>query len=257
MAEKERLLAEQAHRETQKLRDEAERLQREIAEQRDGMLKKAKEDARKVLVKAQRESEQIISELKRARSKDGASLKEHELHALRGRLQGSMDEMSDGLRTQVARATEPPKDLKPGETVELTMLGTKGTVLTLPDAKGEAMVQAGVMKMKVHISQMQRVQEETKSKKKPGGKIALAEKAVSMECDVRGMNLEEAILAVDLYLDNCVMHSLKQVQIIHGKGTGVLRSGIQAHLKKHRSVQEFRLGRYGEGEDGVTVVTLK
>lgn len=257
VAEKERILAEQAHRETQKLRDEAERLQREIAEQRDGMLKKAKEDARKVLAKAQRESEQIISELKRARSKDGAPLKEHELHALRSRLQGSMDEMSDGLRTQVARATEPPKDLKPGETVELTMLGTKGTVLTLPDAKGEAMVQAGVMKMKVHISQMQRVQEEPKSKKKPGGKIALAEKAVSMECDVRGMNLEEALLAVDLYLDNCVMHSLKQVQIIHGKGTGILRSGIQAHLKKHRSVQEFRLGRYGEGEDGVTVVTLK
>ena len=90
-----------------------------------------------------------------------------------------------------------------------------------------------------------------------GGKVALAEKSVSMECDVRGMNVEEAILAVDLYLDNCIMHSLKQVQIIHGKGTGVLRSGIQAHLKKHKAVQEFRLGRYGEGEDGVTVVTLK
>ena len=257
VAEKERLLAEQAHRETQKLRDEAERLQKEIAEQRDNMIKKAKEDARKVLTKAQHESEQIISELKRARSKDGAQLKEHELHALRGKLQGTMDEMSEGLRTQVTRATEPPKDLKPGETVELTMLGTKGTILSVPDAKGEAMVQAGIMKMKVHISQMQRVQEEAKPKKKLGGKVALAERQVSMECDVRGMNVEEAILAVDLYLDNCVMHSLKQVQIIHGKGTGILRNGIQAHLKKHRSVQEFRLGRYGEGEDGVTVVTLK
>ncbi len=258
VAEKERKLAEEAHRETQRLRDEAEKLQREIAEQRDSMIKKAKEDARKVLMKAQRESEQIISELKKAKSKDGAQLKEHELHALRGKLQGSLDDMSEGLKTQVARATEPPKDLKPGETVELTMLGTKGTILSVPDAKGEAMVQAGIMKMKVHVSQMRRVQEEEKPKKKAaGGKVALAERQVSMECDVRGMNVEEAILAVDLYLDNCIMHSLKQVQIIHGKGTGILRSGIQAHLKKHRAVQEFRLGRYGEGEDGVTVVTLK
>ena len=257
VAEKERKLAEEAHRETQKLRDEAERLQKEIAEQRDSMIKKAKEDARKVLQKAQRESEQIISELKKARSKDGVQLKEHELHALRGKLQGTMDEMSEGLRTPVTRAAEPPKDLKPGETVELTQLGTKGTILSVPDAKGEAMVQAGIMKMKVHVSQMRRVEEEVKPKKKPGGKVALAEKSVSMECDVRGMNVEEAILAVDLYLDSCVMNSLKQVQIIHGKGTGILRSGIQQHLKKHRSVQEFRLGRYGEGEDGVTVVTLK
>jgi len=255
VAEKERKLAEQAHLETQKLRDEAERLQKQIAEQRDNMLKKAKEDARKVLLKAQRESEQIIAELKKA--KNGAALKEHELHAMRGRLQGTMDEMADTIRPQAAAASEIPKDLKPGETVELTALGTKGTILTVPDAKGEAMVQAGIMKMKVHISQMRRVQEEKPKKKAAGGKVALAERSVSMECDIRGMNVEEAILAVDLYLDNCIMNSLKQVQIIHGKGTGVLRSGIQAHLKKHKAVQEFRLGRYGEGEDGVTVVTLK
>ncbi len=255
VAEKERKLAEAAHIETQRLRDEAERLQKQIAEQRDSMIKKAKEDARKVLIKAQRESEQIISELKKARS--GVQLKEHELHEMRGRLQGAMDEMSDGLKKTEAAPGEAPKDLKPGETVELTQLGTKGTILSVPDAKGEAMVQAGIMKMKVHISQMRRVEEEKPRKKQSGGKVALAEKSVSMECDVRGMNVEEAILAVDLYLDNCIMHSLKQVQIIHGKGTGVLRSGIQAHLKKHRAVQEFRLGRYGEGEDGVTVVTLK
>ncbi|MBQ2956162.1 MAG: endonuclease MutS2 [Clostridia bacterium] len=256
VAEKERKLAEEAHLETQRLRDEAEKLQKQIADQRDSMIRKAKEDARKVLLKAQRESEQIISELKKAKS--GMQLKEHELHAMRGKLQGTMDEMSDGLKKQTPDAGEIPKNLKPGETVELTQLGTKGTILSVPDAKGEAMVQAGIMKMKIHVSQMRRVAEEEKPKKKaPGGKVALAEKQVSMECDVRGMNVEEAILAVDLYLDNCIMHSLKQVQIIHGKGTGILRSGIQAHLKKHRAVQEFRLGRYGEGEDGVTVVTLK
>ena len=128
------------------------------------------------------------------------------------------------------------------------------------------MVQAGVMKMKVHISQMRRVKAGSPApqKRKPGapksGSSASSLPAAgpaSMECDVRGMTLEEAIGAVDLFLDNCAMQHLKQVQIIHGKGTGVLRAGIQQHLKKHRNVAEFRLGRYGEGEDGVTVVTLK
>jgi len=258
VAEKERKLAEEAHRETQRLRNEAERLQKSVEEQREAMLKKAKEDARKLLVKAQREAEDIISALKKARSKDAAQLKEHELHAMRGRLQSALDDTAEKMKAAAAPA-EPLKDVKPGETVELIQLNTKGTVLSQPDAKGEVMVQAGIMKMKVHISQMRRVQgEEAKLKKKAaGGKVSLSEKQVSMECDVRGMNVEEAILAVDLYLDNCIMNSLKQVQIIHGKGTGILRSGIQAHLKKHRSVQEFRLGRYGEGEDGVTVVTLK
>ncbi len=260
VAEKERKLAEEAHKETQRLRAEAEKLQRQISEQRDAMLKKAKDDARKLLLKAQNEAEQIISELKKAKSKAGAQIKEHELHAMRGKLQNAVDETAERLPAVSAAKSEPIKNLKLGEEVELTQLGTKGTVLTLPDAKGEAMVQAGIMKMKVHISQMRRVQaEEAKPKKKSGGggKVSLVEKSVSMECDVRGMNLEEALLAVDLYLDNCILHSLKQVQIIHGKGTGILRSGIQAHLKKHRAVQEFRLGRYGEGEDGVTVVTLK
>ncbi|MBO4884915.1 MAG: endonuclease MutS2 [Clostridia bacterium] len=256
VAERERKLAEDAHKETQALRDEAEKLRREISEQRDSMLRKAKEDARKVLVKAQRESEQLIADLKKARSKDGVSFKEHELNEIRNKLQGSIDDMSDGLRMQAETVTAPPKDLKPGETVELLALGTKGTIVTPPDAKGEALVQAGIMKLKVHVSQMRRAQEE-KKKPKPASTVTLAGRTATMECDVRGMTLEEAIQAVDLFLDGCVMQSLKNVQIIHGKGTGTLRSGIQQHLKKHPSVAEFRLGKYGEGEDGVTVVTLK
>ena len=87
--------------------------------------------------------------------------------------------------------------------------------------------------------------------------MAVSARAVETECDVRGMNLEEALLSVDMFLDGAVLNKLRIVNIIHGKGTGILRSGIQSHLKKHPAVAEFRLGRYGEGEDGVTVVTLK
>ena len=80
---------------------------------------------------------------------------------------------------------------------------------------------------------------------------------VETECDVRGCNLEEAILAVDMFLDGAVINRLREVSIIHGKGTGILRSGIHKHLKTHPAVKEFRLGRYGEGEDGVTIVTMR
>ena len=256
IAERERQLAEQAHRETQKIRDEAERLQKELEQQRSVMLKKAKEDAKKVLLKAQRESEQIISELKRSRSKDGAQLKEHELNEMRRKLQGSLDEMGEALSTPVTRVA-PPKDLKPGETVELIHLGTKGTVITPPNDKGEATVQAGIMKMKVHVSQLRRMEETSKEKKKTGNKIQISARPASMEVDVRGMNLEEAIGEVDMFIDNAVLAGLKTVSIIHGKGAGILRSGIQQHLKRYPAVQEFRLGRFGEGEDGVTIVTLK
>ena len=256
IAEKERVLAEQAHRETQRLQNEAEKLRREVESKREEMLKKARADARKLLERARQESEEIIAQLKKNRAKDGGQLREHELNQLRGKLQGTLDEMTEALATPVSRVSEPPKNLKVGESVELIHLGTQGTVVSPPDARGEATVQAGVMKMKVHISQMRRVKEEA-PKKTARNQVSVAPRPASLECDVRGMNLEEAIMTVDNYLDNCVMQSLKSVHIIHGKGTGVLRSGIQAHLKRHPSVKEFRLGRYGEGEDGVTVVTLK
>ena len=90
-----------------------------------------------------------------------------------------------------------------------------------------------------------------------GNRVAVSARAVETECDVRGMNLEEATLAVDMFLDGAVLNKLGQVYIIHGKGTGVLRSGIQQHLKKHPAIRSFRLGKYGEGEDGVTVAELK
>jgi DNA-nicking Smr family endonuclease len=90
-----------------------------------------------------------------------------------------------------------------------------------------------------------------------GTRISVSARDVQTECDVRGCNLEEALLSVDMFLDGAILNKLRQVYIIHGKGTGILRSGIQQHLKRHPAVKEFRLGRYGEGEDGVTIVTLR
>ena len=98
-----------------------------------------------------------------------------------------------------------------------------------------------------------------KPKKQPkaASRLHVSARPVETECDVRGCNLEEALMAVDLFLDGAVLNRLRTVSIIHGKGTGILRAGIHKHLKTHSAVKEFRLGRYGEGEDGVTIVTLK
>ncbi len=254
IAEKERKLAEDAHIEMQKLRNEAEKMRVEYEQKRETMMARAKEDAKNVLKKAQREAETIISELKKAKS---GTLKEHELHDMRRRLQDGVDDMSEHI---VSKQTgEAPKTVSVGDHVELTHIGARAVVLTPPDAKGECMVQAGSMKMKAKLAQMRIVKKEEpkKSAARSGGGSSPAIRQASMETDVRGMTVEEAITQVDLFIDGARMNALKTVSIIHGKGTGALRAGIHAHLKHNPEISEFRLGRYGEGEDGVTIVTLK
>ena len=257
VAEKERKLAEQAHIETTRLRDEAERLQKELASRREEEIRKAKAEARKVLVKAQREAETIIADLKKTRA--SANVKEHELHELRGRLQSDIDANSETIA--VNDAGKAPETVNIGDTVELVNLGVKAEILTKPDAKGECTVQAGALKLKANLKNMRMSQPDKPKpgirKKAGGGTSGISMRAVERECDVRGMNVEEAILAIDMFLDGAMLNKLSEVQVIHGKGTGILRAGVQKHLKAHPGVKEFRLGRYGEGEDGVTVVTLK
>ena len=262
IAEKERELAEQAHLETQRLRDEAEKLQKELAARRETELRKAKDEARKLLQKAQRESEQIIADLKKQR---GAGLKEHELHNLRAQLQDAIDANTERIAADEGVGSV-PTSLKPGDTVLLVNLNAKATVLTAPDAKGECTVQAGALKLKANLADMRTARPDKPEKPKGrqpakgnggGTTINVGPRAVQTECDVRGMNLEEAIAEVDAFLDSALINKLGQVYIIHGKGTGILRNGIQQHLKRFGAVKSFRLGKYGEGEDGVTVVTLK
>ena len=254
IAEKERKLAEEAHLETQRLRDEAEKLRSDLAAHRERDLRKAKDEARRILQRAQRESEQLIADLKK---KSSGELKEHELHAMRAKLQSAIDENAEKIEVP-AGVGEVPKTVQIGDTVELTNLGTKATILTLPDSKGECTVQAGALKLKAKLKDMRTAQpDKPKKQVKSASRLHVSARPVETECDVRGCNLEEALMAVDLFLDGAVLNRLRSVSIIHGKGTGILRAGIHKHLKTHSAVKEFRLGRYGEGEDGVTIVTLK
>ena len=258
VAEKERELAEQARQETVRLRNEAERLYQDMESKRESSTRKAKDEARRILEKAKRESEDVIAELKRM--KKAASMPEHEVNALRKRMEQSIDSLSEGLRQPTAASfAEPPKQLKIGDVVEITNLNTKGTVLSLPDAKGDVQLQAGIMKLKAHISQLRPVAESRPKKKVSSVSVQTgqATRTVKMQCDVRGMALDEALDEVDQYLDEAVLAGLNEVTIVHGKGTGILRDGIQRHLKTQGHVKSFRRGLYGEGEEGVTIVTLK
>ena len=254
IAEREREMAEETRKETVRLRNEAEKLRREIEQSKDKSMQKAKAEARRILENARREADGIIGELKAMKKQ--AQIPEHELQKLRKRMDDNLDAVSEDIGEANGIGFTPPKTVRVGENVEIVHLKTKAVVLSLPDSKGEVQVQAGIMKMKVPLKQL-RVIEQEKPKASKVMRSTAAAKTVPMEVDVRGMNLEEATEAVDTYLADAVMAGLNEVSIIHGKGTGVLRTGIQKHLKHHLNVKAFRDGMYGEGEQGVTVVTLK
>ena len=257
VAEKERQLAEQARQETVQLRNEAERLYKDMEEKREASTRKAKEEARRIMEKAKRESESILYDLKRM--KKSANVPEHEVNALKKRMEDGLDSLSEGLSKPTGSFAQPPKTVKIGDIVEITNLNTKGTVLSLPDAKGEVQLQAGILKLKAHLSQLRLVQEKPKAKPVSSVRVntGAMERTVHMSCDVRGMALDEAMAEVDQYLDEAVLAGLNEVTIVHGKGTGILREGLQRYLKTNGHVKSFRRGVYGEGEDGVTIVQLK
>ena len=256
IAEKERQLAEEARAETVRLRNEAEKLYKDMEERRETSTRKAKEEARRIMEKARRDSESILYDLKKMKKAGAAP--DHEVNALKKKLEQGIDSLAEGLRTPTGNFAEPPKTLKVGDIVEITHLNTKGTVLSQPDAKGEVQLQAGIMKLKAHLSQL-RLVDEPKPKKNSSVTVSTgsATRTVPLSCDVRGMALDEALEEVEQYLDEAMLAGLHEVTIVHGKGTGILREGIQKHLKTYPQVKSFRRGKYGEGEEGVTVVEIK
>ena len=256
VAERERALAEEASKETVRLRDEAEKLRREMEARREASARKSKEEARRILEDARREADTMIRELKRMKKERQDP--DAQLQAMRKQMDASIDALAEGLRETVDTGM-PPEKVQVGDEVKILTLNTNGTVLSLPDEKNEVMVQAGVMKLKANVSQLRLLpkQQAKKPKTTVNTNTGALNREIHMSCDVRGMELPEALAEVDRYLDNAILSGLGEVTIVHGKGTGVLRSGIQKELRRNPRVKSFRLGVYGEGEDGVTVVQLK
>ncbi|MFK7695615.1 endonuclease MutS2 [Paenibacillus sp. HJGM_3] len=256
-AEAERHNAEQLRREAEQLRQRLEDEQQRFREQRDKLLARAEEDARAAVAKARAEGEAVIRELRRLALEERGAVKEHQLIEAKRRLDQAVPELRD---KQPQRAAGKRKDEKveAGDEVKVVHLNQKGHVVELVNDK-EAMVQIGIMKMKVRLDQLELIKA---APAKPVQQTATTVKRtrddnVRTELDLRGSNLEEAIVETDRFLDESFLNNMGQVYIIHGKGTGVLRAGLQDYFRKHKHVKSFRLGNYGEGGVGVTVVELK
>ncbi|MNO44529.1 Endonuclease MutS2 [compost metagenome] len=263
--EENRLGAEQEHERAERLRREVEELRsrqqqelEKLESQRDKRLEKAEKDASAILEKARKEAEEIISDLRRLAMEEGASVKEHKLIEARRRLDDA--EPSPRKKAATRKPAKAPRTIGPGDEVKVDSLNQKGFVVELSGAK-EALVQFGIMKMKVSLDDLELISSKAASAPTPLRQATTVKRSrdenIRRELDLRGTNLEEAIMETDRFIDEAFLGNLGQISIIHGKGTGVLRTGIQEYLRKHRHVKSYRLGNYNEGGAGVTVAELQ
>ncbi len=259
-AEKEKDAVQILKREIENLKDEAKKEKDRINKEKSSIITKAKEEARAIVMNTRYESEELLDRLKELHKQGVTANNERSLQEARAgirNLDNIEGELVDSFVTH--EYVEAPKDLKPGETVLMLNLNQKATVLDGPDSDGQITVQAGIMKVKVNIKQLKRIDEQKESLEKINRIRVTGVKAsdVKLELDLRGLNAEEAVEKVDKYIDDAVIAGLHEVSIIHGKGTGILRKAIHAHFHNHAHVASYRLGNYGEGDTGVTIVELK
>ena len=264
-AEAEKEQAQKERQDAESLRKQSAKEQQKISEQRDKFLENARREAKEIVEETRREMDEMLKEARAAlKGRNEAELQSaiSEYRRQTGKKKNELDAaLTKSVLSHNRKAGISAKSIHLGDTVEVTTLGQTGSVLTLPDASGNLQVQVGILKVTTNLRDLAKV---TDNCSKEIAKQYVRERVtrvgtpmINGELHVRGMMLEEALMAVDKFLDDAVMANLSTVRIVHGKGTGVLRSGIQDFLRGHRHVEEFRLGRYGEGEDGVTIVTLK
>ena len=250
MAERKEQQAEQNRRTAQSIRDKSDIELKKAQDKAQKLVDKAHEQAMEILRDARDEAERVIAELKAAKA-----ARQEDINASRKALSDKIGEAASHLRAKPeAKSDTRPEDLNAGDTVQLLSHGVSATVLK-PPKDGSVYVQAGALKMTVPLSDVTPAKPEIKVKSIGGFKRS--GETPGMSVDLRGMTLDEAVMQADMYLDEAFLAGQTEVLLIHGKGTGVLRSGLRQYLKSHVHVKSYRAGQYGEGEDGVTVVTLK
>lgn len=243
-------------RQVEALRKSLEKKQDDVLEKRAKMLEDAKLEARDILLSAKEEATEIIHEL-------SASVDLKQANNLRNKLNDKIRNMNSVHYSGQDNSFEAinKNDIKDGLNVYISSLGTNGIILgNTVNKSNEVQVQVGSMKMNVKLSDLRKLSSNV-STSKSTGKVTTEKssktKVISPEINVIGQNVDEAIYVIDKYLDNCASANISPVRIVHGKGTGKLREGIHSFLKKHPHVKSFRIGTFGEGEMGVTVVEIK
>ena len=246
------------------LQEQLQRKNEKIDQAKDKILRDANEKARAIL----QEAKDVADETIRDFNKVGASADIKELEKKRQKVRDKINEKNGKLalgnnqKKPANQKTVDPKKLKKGDSVKIISMNLKGIVNTLPDARGNLFVQCGIMRMQTNINDLVPVKEETITapalQRTNTGKLKMSKSfSVSSEINLLGCTVDEAIAKLDKYLDDAYLAHLPSVRVVHGKGTGALRSVVQSHLKRLKYVKEYRLGEYGEGDAGVTIVTFK
>ena len=267
--EESRITIEKEQRQIEAYKKEVESLKKKLQEKndkidqaRDRILREANEKARDILQDAKNVADETIRVFQKAGP--GASMKE--LEKTRQKLRGNIDDKNSKL--SVSAKKEPkapslkPEQLKKGDAVRVVSMGLKGTVSSLPDAKGNLFVQCGILRTSTNIKDLVRIEEATITapnlQKTGSGKIHMSKSfSISPEINLLGKTVDEALAALDKYLDDAYLAHLESVRVVHGKGTGALRNAVQQHLRRVKYVKSFRQGEYGEGDAGVTIVVFK
>ena len=243
------------------LRDALAKKQERIETRREDILRKANEEARAILADAKKTADETIRDFQKYSSAD-ASIREME--AKRAKLREKMEKANKNVQAQVPKPKKPvsAKKLHLGDAVKVLSMNLKGTVSSLPDAKGDLFVQMGILRSKVNISDLELIDEVTITApamaRTSTGKIKMSKSAsVSTEINLIGMTVDEALAHLDKYLDDAYLAHMPSVRIVHGKGTGKLREAVQKHLKRCKYVKTYRMGEFGEGDAGVTIAEFK
>lgn len=268
--EQSRITIEKEQREIAEYKERIRTLQEQLQQKnekldqaKDRILREANEKAKEILQEAKDVADETIRDFNKA----GAGTDIRELERKRQKVRDKINEKNERLslganKKQPEKKTLDPKKLKKGDTVKIVSMGLKGTVSTLPDAKGALFVQCGIMRTQTNVRDLVLVDEATVTtptlQRTGAGKIKMSKTlSVSTEINLLGKTVDEALPALDKYLDDAYLAHLPSVRVVHGKGTGALRSAVHNHLKRLKYVKEFRLGEYGEGDAGVTIVTFK
>ncbi len=252
--------AEKQQRDAEAANKRAQERLSSLEDEREKLVQDAKTKAKSILDNARAASEMALEEARKVKQ-EASDGKDVNLAAARAILRGTLSEAEKEAASQRAerKAMPLPRPLRAGDSVEIVSTRTKATVLETPKPGEKVKVQAGILKIQVEQSDLQLLEFEQVKQEAPrsGGVRLKAPEQFTTELDLRGESGDEAIMELDRFLDSAVRLHMETVRIIHGKGTGVLRQRVQTHLKRHPQVKSFRLGVYGEGEDGVTIASLK
>lgn len=253
--------------EISRLKSRLEQKEERLDERKDKLIRSANEEAQRILREAKETADQTIRQINKLAQSSGVG---KELEAERTKLREKLDKVDKSLSLKNEKGpkkTISPKKLKIGDGVKVLTMNLNGTVSSLPNARGDLYVQMGILRSLVNIKDLELLNEPSisgpgmdlmKKNNTGSGKIKMSKSfSVSPEVNLIGMTVDEAIPVLDKYLDDAYLAHLPKVRVVHGRGTGALKAGVHKHLKKLKYVKEFRLGDFGEGDTGVTIVTFK